>query len=219
MTRYNLSALLTIINLVALASSPKLACEKIFEDLDLYDPSLSITIVERKDQTVRSVMFKNKPDLLKKIQKALTSDKEKADKKSLMTDNGEISESLVINNEDAEVKIGLTTSKSKEVYFFIKIRPKNNNRNAKKTSQNERRTKSKKTQRSKKSTQTQRHEVLNDFDSFMDFDDFVSLNGFNDFVSFNDFNEFDSFNDFDNFDSFNDFFNVIAIQEVNTDDR
>ena len=157
----------------------KLASEKIFDDLDLYDPSLSITIVERKDQTVRSVMFKNKPELLKKIQKALATDKEKAEKKSLMTDNGEISESVVINNDDAEIKIGLTTSKSKEVYFFLKIRPKQNRNNTKRTSSNTRSSRSKSSSRSKKSDKTQRTETVIDFDDFSEFNDFV-----NDFAEF-----------------------------------
>lgn len=167
------------LTLTSMASSPKLASAKIFDDLDLYDPSLSITIVERKDQTVRSVMFKNKPDLLKKIQKALASDKEKAEKKSLMTSDGEISESVVINDEEAEIKIGLTTSKSKEVYFFIKIRPKKNYNHSKRTSNNTRTKKS--TRRTNKSAKTERSEDLNDFDSFNDFNDFTDLSSFSEF--------------------------------------
>lgn len=184
MKRYLFLAILMTLTLTSLAASPKLASAKIFDDLDLYDPSLSITIVERKDQTVRSVMFKNKPDLLKKIQKALASDKEKADKKSLMTNDGEISESLVINDEEAEIKIGLTTSKSKEVYFFIKIRPKNNYNHSKRTSNN---TRTKKSTRTKnKSSKTERSENLDDFDSFNDFNDFYDLSSFSEF-SFNTF--------------------------------
>lgn len=179
MKRYLFLAFLMTLTLTSMASSPKLASAKIFDDLDLYDPSLSITIVERKDQTVRSVMFKNKPDLLKKIQKALASDKEKADKKSLMTNDGEISESVVINDENAEIKIGLTTSKSKEVYFFIKIRPKNNHKNSKRTSSNTRTKKT--TRKTNKSAKTESSEDLNDFDSFNDFSEFDDFSSFAEF--------------------------------------
>ena len=169
------------LSLASMAASPKLASAKIFDDLDLYDPSLSITIVERKDQTVRSVMFKNNPELLKKIQKALTADKEKADKKSLMTDNGEISESVVINNEEAEIKIGLTTSKSNEVYFFLKIRPKHNRNGSKRTSSNTRNTKSKSSSKSKKSAKTQSQEDMKGFEEFEDFSEFNDFSNFAEF--------------------------------------
>lgn len=177
MKKCMLLALLMVINMVGMASSPKIESEKIFEDLDLYDSSLSITIIERKDQTIRSVTFKNKPDLLKKIQKALTSDKDKAYSKSLVTDNGELSESVVILNEDEEIKIGLTTSKSKEVYFFMKIRPKNNSSNSsnRRTTKSQRAIKTKKSERTKKSTKNRLTEDLNDFERFNDFSD---LNNF-----------------------------------------
>lgn len=160
MKRYLILAILTVINLVAIASSPKLASEKIFEDLDLYDPSLSITIMERPDQTVRTLSFKNKADLQKKIKKALESDKEKAISKSLVTDNGEISESIIIINEDEEIKIGYTNSKSKEVYFFMKKIYKNNSRaiknsnKAKSTTKTKRTTKAKRTANLKKRNKT-----------------------------------------------------------------
>lgn len=160
MKRYLILAILTVINLVAIASSPKLASEKIFEDLDLYDPSLSIIIMERPDQTVRTLSFKNKADLQKKIKKALESDKEKAISKSLVTDNGEISESIIIINEDEEIKIGYTNSKSKEVYFFMKKIYKNNSRaiknsnKAKSTTKTKRTTKAKRTANLKKRNKT-----------------------------------------------------------------
>lgn len=150
MKRYLILAILTVINLVAIASSPKLASEKIFEDLDLYDPSLSITIMERPDQTVRTLSFKNKADLQKKIKKALESDKEKAISKSLVTDNGEISESIVIINEDEEIKIGYTNSKSKEVYFFMKKIYKNNSRAIKNSTKTKSTTKTKRTSKAKR---------------------------------------------------------------------
>lgn len=150
MKRYLILAILTVINLVAIASSPKLASEKIFEDLDLYDPSLSITIMERPDQTVRTLSFKNKADLQKKIKKALESDKEKAISKSLVTDNGEISESIIIINEDEEIKIGYTNSKSKEVYFFMKKIYKNNSRAIKNSNKTKSTTKTKRTTKAKR---------------------------------------------------------------------
>ncbi len=134
MKRYILLAILSIINIMAIASSPKLASEKIFEDIDLYDPSLSVTIMERPDQSLRTLSFRNKPDLKKKIKKALDSDKEKAVSKSLVSENGEISESIVIINEDEEIKIGLTNSKNNEVYFFVKSLHKNNSNNVKRSS-------------------------------------------------------------------------------------
>lgn len=183
MKRYLLLTISLVINILAIASSPKLASEKFFDDLDVYDSTLSITIVERKDQTVRSVSFKNKPDLLKKIQKALASDKEKASRKSFVTDDGEISESVVINNEDEDVKIGLITSKSKEVYFFIKVRHHNNRRGSKKTSRNTQTSKSKKSTKTEKSSKTEKSGDFSDFDDFSDFNDFI-----NDFI--NDFAEF-----------------------------
>ena len=145
MKRYLLLTFTALLNLLAIAASPKLASEKIFDDIDLYDPSLSITIMERPDQTVRTLSFKNKPDLQKKIKKALESDKEKAISKSLVTDNGEVSESIVIINENEEIKIGYTNSKSKEVYFFMKKLYKNNSRNVKNSSKSKRTTKAKKT--------------------------------------------------------------------------
>lgn len=128
MKRYLFIAMLSIINLVAIASSPKLASEKIFEDIDVYDPSLYITILEQPNQSVKTLSFKNKPDLYKKIKKALDSDKEKAVSKSLVSENGEISESIIISNEDEEIKIGLSNSRSKEVYFFMKKARKNNSK-------------------------------------------------------------------------------------------
>ncbi|MDE6560689.1 MAG: hypothetical protein K2K75_04865 [Muribaculaceae bacterium] len=168
MKRYLLLSFIAVINLVGFAASPKLASEKIFEDLDLYDPSLSITIMERPNQTVHTLSFKNKPDLQKKIKKALESDKEKAIKKSLVTDNGEISESFVIINDEGEFKIGYTNSKSKEVYFFVKKVYKNNSRNVKKPSKAKRASKAKKTatlnkrNKSPKSVKTLRREQMID---------------------------------------------------------
>lgn len=126
MKKWILIAIFTFTNLMAMASSPKLACEIIFDELDLYDPSLFISIMERKDQTSRSLTFKNKPELLKKIQKAIKIDKEKAVTKSLISDEGEISETIVIINDDEEIKIGLHNDKSKEVYFFMQCTPKKN---------------------------------------------------------------------------------------------
>lgn len=149
MKRYILIAILSIINIMAIASSPKLASEKIFEEIDLYDPSLSVTIMERPDQTVKTLSFKNKQDLHKKIKKALDSDKEKAVSKSLVSDNGEISESIVIINEDEEIKIGLSNSRSKEVYFFMQKIRKNNSKAVRSTSKS---TKTSGTSKTKKRT-------------------------------------------------------------------
>lgn len=143
---------------MAIAASPKLASEKIFEDIDLYDPSLSITMMEQKNQTVRTLSFKNKPDLFKKIKKALDTDKEKATSKSFVSDNGEISESVVIIDDEDEIKIGLNNSRSKEVYFFVQIIHKNNptsvrsSSKATKTSTNQ----SKKSSKSKKTSRTEK---------------------------------------------------------------
>ena len=147
MKRHLLLAILSIINIVAIASSPKLASEKIFEDINLYDPSLSITIMERPDQTVKTLSFKNKPDLQKKIKKALDSDKEKAVSKSLVSDNGEISESIVIINEDEEIKIGLSNSRSKEVYFFMQKICRNNSKASRNASNPTKATKATKTKK------------------------------------------------------------------------
>lgn len=147
MKRHLLLAILSIINIVAIASSPKLASEKIFEDINLYDPSLSITIMERPDQTVKTLCFKNKPDLQKKIKKALDSDKEKAVSKSLVSDNGEISESIVIINEDEEIKIGLSNSRSKEVYFFMQKICRNNSKASRNASNPTKATKATKTKK------------------------------------------------------------------------
>lgn len=149
MKRYTLLAILSIINIVAIASSPKLASEKIFDEIDLYDPSLSITILERPDQTVKTLSFKNKQDLHKKIKKALDSDKENAVSKSLVSDNGEISESIIIINDDEEIKIGLSNSRSKEVYFFMQKIYKNNSKAVRSTSKP---TKTKKASKSSKKT-------------------------------------------------------------------
>ncbi|MDE5871578.1 MAG: hypothetical protein K2H22_06540, partial [Muribaculaceae bacterium] len=112
------------------------------------------TMVERSDQITRSVTFKNKPDLLKKIKKAIASDKEYAVSKSLVTDNGEISESIVISNEEEEIKIGLNNSKSKEVYFFVRIVPRNNRSNSRKSSNIT--TKTKHARRAKRTTRAKR---------------------------------------------------------------
>lgn len=152
MKRYLLFVILSIIHIVAIASSPKLASEKIFEDINLYDPSLSITIMERPDQTVKTLSFKNKPDLQKKIKKALDSDKEKAVSKSLVSDNGEISESIVIINEDEEIKIGLSNSRSKEVYFFMQKICRNSSKASRNASSPTKATKATKTTKNKKKT-------------------------------------------------------------------
>ncbi len=108
MKRYIYLIVLTFFNIIALAGTPKLASEKIFEDIDLYDPSLSITMMEQKNQTVRTLSFKNKPDLFKKIHKALDADKAQATSKSFVSDNGEISESIVIINDEDEIKMRLS---------------------------------------------------------------------------------------------------------------
>lgn len=126
MKKYLLFLIVMVIDFTAMAAPPKLASEKIFDNLDLYDTSLYVTIVERKDQTTRTLSFKNKPDLLEKIKKALAVDKSLAATKSLVSQNGDISESIVILNDDEEIKIGMTCSKSKEVYFFMQSNYKNN---------------------------------------------------------------------------------------------
>lgn len=154
MKRYLFLTILTICNLVALAGSPKLASEKIFEDIDLYDPSLSITMMEQKNQTVRTLSFKNKPDLFKKIKKALDTDKEQATSKSFVSDNGEISESIVIINDEDEIKIGLNNSRSKEVYFFMQIIHKNPSNVVRSSSKSTRTSTTKKSTKSKKTTKT-----------------------------------------------------------------
>ncbi len=148
MKKYMLLVFLVAIHIVAIASSPKLQSEKIFEELDLYDSSLSITMVERNDQIIHSVTFKNNPDLLKKIQKAIAADKPQAVSKSLVTEKGEISESIVILNDKEEIKIGLNNSKSKEVYFFVKIVPRNQQGNVRKSSTKSRTTKTRKSSQS-----------------------------------------------------------------------
>ncbi len=164
MKRYLFLTLLSFCCFVALAASPKLASEKIFDDIDLYDPSLSVTIMERPDQTVRTLSFKNKPELQKKIKKALDQDKEKATSKSLVSDNGEISESIVIINDENEIKIGLNNSRSKEVYFFMQIIHKNNSHSVKNTSKetrsstNKKNAKSKRTSKSEKKTKSKKSE-------------------------------------------------------------
>lgn len=154
MKKYLFLTILTICNLVALAGSPKLASEKIFEDIDLYDPSLSITMMEQKNQTVRTLSFKNKPDLFKKIKKALDTDKEQATSKSFVSDNGEISESIVIINDEDEIKIGLNNSRSKEVYFFMQIIHKNPSNVVRSSSKSTRTSTTKKSTKSKKTTKT-----------------------------------------------------------------
>ncbi len=156
MKRYVFLTIMTLCYIMTFAGSPKLASEKIFEDIDLYDPSLSITMMEQKNQTVRTLSFKNKPELFKKIKKALDSDKEHATSKSLVSDNGEISESIVIINDEDEIKIGLNNSRSKEVYFFMQIihkYPSNvvrSSSKATKTSTTKKTTKSKRTSKSEK---------------------------------------------------------------------
>ena len=105
--------------------------------------------MERPDQTVKTLSFKNKPDLHKKIKKAMDSDKEKAVSKSLVSDNGEISESIIIINEDEEIKIGLSNSRSKEVYFFMQ---KIHNGNSKAARSSYKTTKSSKASKTKKKT-------------------------------------------------------------------
>lgn len=112
-----------VIALSVSAASPKLASEKIFDDIDYYDTSLSVMIVEKKDKIVKSVSFKNNPDLLKKIKKAISTDREKAESKTLSSCDGDISEYFDIITDDSTVKIGLNQTKSKEIYFFIKILP------------------------------------------------------------------------------------------------
>ncbi len=152
MKRYIFLTLLTLCNLVAMAGSPKLASEKIFESIDLYDPSLSITMMEQKNQTVRTLSFKNKPELFNKIKKAIDADKEKATSKSFVSDDGEISESIVIINDEDEIKIGLNNSRSKEVYFFMQIIHKNPSNVSRSHSKPTKSTPSKKTSKSKKTT-------------------------------------------------------------------
>ncbi|MDE6291880.1 MAG: hypothetical protein K2M16_10140 [Muribaculaceae bacterium] len=163
MKKLMLLVFLLLINTVSMASSPRLASEKIFEDLDLYDSSLSITMIERNDQITRSVTFKNKPDLLKKIQKAIASDKENAVSKSLVTDNGEISESIVIINDEEEIKIGLNTSRSREVYFFVRIDSRKKHNDSNKSSRKTRSTKAKKTSKTEK-TSWQNSNIVIEFD-------------------------------------------------------
>lgn len=165
MKKFFLLSVVTLFNLTALAVSPKLETEKFFDDIDLYDSSLSITIVEKKDKLVKSLMFKNKPELLKKIQKAMMADKELASSKSLSTYNGEISESIVINNEDEEIKIGLMNSKSQEIYFFIKIVPNKASSKESRRSRSSKATKSTKTKRGSKVTRNKTSNKDSDTDS------------------------------------------------------
>lgn len=155
------------IAITALAGSPKLASEKIFDDIDVYDPSLSLTIIEKKNKTVKSVTFKNNPELLKKIKKALTSDKEKAESKTFSSVNGEISEYIDITTDDERIKIGMTQSRSNETYFFITINPKtqqNSNNNSTRSSSRKTKT-SKKTSKTNTSKKTNRSiQVMTDND-------------------------------------------------------
>lgn len=109
------------ISITVMAESPKLASVKIFDEIDYYDPSLTVMIVEKKDKTVKSVSFKNNADLQKKILKAVTTDRQKADSKSFSSSNGETSEYLDIVTDNEKIKIGFTQTKSKEVYFFVNI--------------------------------------------------------------------------------------------------
>lgn len=156
MKRFLILAFLTLINLAVFAASPKLASEKVFDDLDVYDPSLSITLYERNNKIVRSVTFKDKPDLLKSIRKALAADKEYADSKSLSTSNGEIYEVIVINNEDEEIRLGLNTSRSKEVYFFMNVERKKNRKSNNKSSNDSKTSRTRqKTTKTKKTAKTE----------------------------------------------------------------
>ncbi len=152
MKRYIFLTVLTLFNIIALAGTPKLASEKIFESIDLYDPSLSITMMEQKNQTARTLSFKNKPELFNKIKKALDADKEKATSKSFVSDNGEVSESIVIINDEDEIKIGLNNSRSKEVYFFMQIIHKNPSNVVRSNTKTTKTTPTKKTTKSKKTT-------------------------------------------------------------------
>ena len=168
-----ISALLfAVITLSAAAASPKLASEKIFDDIDFYDTSLTVMIVEKKDKTIKSVSFKNNPDLLKKIKKAITTDRSAADSKTLSSSNGEISEYLDIVTDEATVKIGFNQSKSKDIYFFVKTTPyKDSSRNASGNHGRKTNSQSKKTKQSKKSTQS-KSASNSDWFNGMDFDDF-----------------------------------------------
>lgn len=168
--------LLVVLSLSAAADSPKLASEKIFDDIDFYDTSLTIMIVEKKDKTVKSVSFKNNPELLKKIKKAVSSDRSAADSKTLSSCNGEISEYLDIITDEATVKIGFNQSKSRDTYFFVKTTPsKNYQRNASGNNVRKTGSPSKKTKQTKKTRQTKSVSNSNsrssaDFDDFLDED-------------------------------------------------
>ncbi len=155
MKRYVFFTILTLCYIMTFAGSPKLASEKIFEDIDLYDPSLSITMMKQKNQTVRTLSFKNKPELFKKIKKALDTDKEHATSKSFVSDNGEISESIVIINDEDEIKIGLNNSRSKEVYFFMQVIHKNPS-NVVRSSSKASKTSTKKSTKSKRTSKAEK---------------------------------------------------------------
>lgn len=108
-----------IISLYAMAEAPNLATEKIFQNVSEHYPKASCMINRSHGKLVRSLSFKDIPELQKKIKDAIEIDKKRADSESQISQNGEILESIKIINNGKNINICHSIDKNGENYFVI----------------------------------------------------------------------------------------------------
>lgn len=105
--------------MVAMATPPKLACEKIFERKDIRTKDNKITRVTNIDNYFRSITSDHNPKLAKEIRELVNKDKSKAT--NIVEGYNEGKDYIILNipNNGYIINVGLWWDDSGYIHMFI----------------------------------------------------------------------------------------------------
>lgn len=120
MKRYIIILFSLICGLVAMAASPNLNVEKLFDGSYNSDKTVSIHISKSKDKYFRGFTVTNNAKLVKKVTTLFKKDTEKAEKSQDIIDKGRMSySSMTVINNNREINIGISYQPDNSCYLFI----------------------------------------------------------------------------------------------------
>lgn len=120
MKKFVLILISVFVGLAAVAKSPDLAVEKLFDGSYNSDKSVSIHISKSKDKYFRGFTVSNNPKLVRKVTALFKKDTERAEKShDIIQDGGVCYSSMEIVNNGLVIQIGISYSPENSCYLFI----------------------------------------------------------------------------------------------------
>lgn len=119
MKKYIIVIIFSLVTLSLSAKAPKLNVEKMFDDTYTSNPSISLNISRTPDKYFRGCTVDDNSKLVDNVTKLFEKDLPKATRSQDIRDGGTRFRSMVIENNGAEIYIGLSYDRRDGCYLFI----------------------------------------------------------------------------------------------------